>query len=330
VTVPGTPAPAYDVTELFPGIAGYARDATRLHPLPGRTDRLGSQVGGMPAWPADEPWPVCTAEHVVVREEPLPPPLHARLRELRGMEPARRWPGLQQLLAELADRAPGFTGIDRHTDLATYLSARAGDAPCPLVPLVQLRAADLPLPVDADLLQLLWCPNDHDLGEGALAPAVTVRWRNLDEVGTCLPAAPAPTSVGHKTYLPVPCVVRPEPVVEYPWWQQLPVELGYEVMVWDGRHGGLYHRQLAAAPGWKVGGWPRWPTTDPRTFYCPRCADPMPQLLQVDSGEWGDPARWRARGDAPPEPTGVIAGHTGLYRVFCCPSCPESVRVDLQ
>jgi hypothetical protein len=94
----------------------------------------------------------------------------------------------------------------------------------------------------------------------------------------------------------------------------------------------------------------------------------MRQLLQLDSGEWGDPARWRplpgpapgatpAPGSDPrstpdgdhgsdpdgdpataddlaaPEPTGVIAGHTGLYRIFTCPSCPGGAdrwHIDLQ
>jgi hypothetical protein len=328
-----TPAPAYDVLALFPGIGEFGVSATRLHPCPGTPDPTGSHIGGMLAWPAAQAWPVCSAAHVVIQEEPLPEPLLTRLRELRQLEPARRWPGYRVLLAELADRAPGFTGIDRHSELATYQVTRPEPEPCPLVPLAQLRAADVPdlrPPEGADLLQVLWCPNDHDLDNGSLAPTATLRWRHSAGTGPLLDAAPPPTAVGHPAYLPAPCVLRPEQVLEFPWWQQLPVGIGYDVMVWDAEHGGIYHRQLAAAPGWKVGGWPRWPTTDPRTFYCERCADPMSQLLQVDSGEWGDPARWRPAGGAEPEPTGVIAGHTGLYRIFTCPSCPDSVRVDLQ
>lgn len=347
-----TPAPAHDVLALFPGIGEFGLTATRLHPRRGTPRRAGSHVGGPLAWPAGEPWPVCAAEHVVLREEPIPPPLLARLRALRAQEPARRWPGIQAVLAELADRAPGFTGIERGAEVATYQVARAEPEPCPLVGLAQLRAADVPdlrPPAGADLLQVLWCPNDHDLGGGALAPAATVRWRRSGEVSPG-PRAPAPTAVSHPAYLPRPCVLRPERIVEYPWWQELPVQIGYEVMVWDAGHGGLYHRQLAAAPGWKVGGWPRWPTTDPRAFYCQRCGDPMRQVLQVDSGEWGDVARWRPERDgggsagehngsegqggggedSEAEPTGVIAGHTGLYRIFGCASCPESVQVDLQ
>jgi hypothetical protein len=125
-------------------------------------------------------------------------------------------------------------------------------------------------------------------------------------------------------------VLQPEQVVEYPWWQQLSTDLGYQVRGWDAEHGGQYHRQLAVAPGWKVGGWPQWPTTDPRPLYCTGCGGQLRQLLQLDSHEWGDPTRWRpvvepASGEQPAgdaEPTGVIAGDTGLYRVFTCPSCP--------
>jgi hypothetical protein len=82
-------------------------------------------------------------------------------------------------------------------------------------------------------------------------------------------------------------------VVEYPWWQDLPAGLGYDVHAWDAEHGGRYHRQLATAPGWKVGGWPAWPTTDAISLLCNGCGSPMTHLLQIDSGEWGDPARWQ-------------------------------------
>jgi hypothetical protein len=343
-----TPEPAYDVRALFPGIEDFARTATRLHPRPGAPDAGGSHVGGPLRWPAGEPWPACTRPHVVARTVPIPDPLLARLATVRGADPALRWPVYQEVLAELATRAPGFVGLDRPPRSALYQVARAEPVPTPLVPLAQLRAADVPdlaPPAGTDTLQVLWCPNDHEHG-GGLAPEAVLRWRRLaDLAGPADP--PAPTAVGHPAYLPRPCVLHPERVVEYPWWQQLPVELGYRVMVWDAAHEGAYHRQLAAAPGWKVGGWPRWPTTDPVTPYCERCGDPMPQLLQIDSDEWGDGARWRttdrqadthedgrpggtAAAGAGREPTGVVAGQTGLYRIFSCRRCPGSASVDLQ
>jgi len=370
-----TPPPPYQVARLFAGIEEYAATATRLHPRRGSPDPRGSHVGGPLRWPAGESWPSCAAEHVVATEVPLPPRLVSRLERLRASEPARRWPGYQAVLSELASRAPGFGGIDRRTRTALYRVARPQPVPSPLVAVAQLRAADIPdlrPPDGADLLQVLWCPNDHDLGDGALAPAAVLRWRREAEVPEVLDRPPAPTAIGHPAYLPRPCVLHPEQVVEYPWWQQLPADLGHRVRAWDTEHGGRYHRQLAAAPGWKVGGWPQWPTTDPLPLYCPTCGTPTRQLLQLDSGEWGDPARWRPlpgstpvaapdpgsapraddhgtpgsapRGDsegdpataddlAAPEPTGVIAGHTGLYRIFTCPSCPGTAdrwHIDLQ
>jgi hypothetical protein len=68
----------------------------------------------------------------------------------------------------------------------------------------------------------------------------------------------------------------------------------------------------------------------------------MRQLLQIDSGEWGTPQRWRPLEErdltpgtagylAATEPTGVVVGRSGLYRVFHCPYCPDApIRVDLQ
>jgi hypothetical protein len=344
-----TPPPVCAVPVLFAGIEEYAATATRLHPRPGDPDPRGSHVGGPLRWPAGEPWPTCAADHVVAQEEPIPEPLLRRLEVLRAEEPAIRWPGYQAVIAELASRAPGFVGINRRAGgTALYQVSRPQDAPSPLVPVAQLRAADVPdlrPPPGTDLLQVLWCPNDHDTGGGATAPAATLRWRREADVPDVLARPPAPAAVGQRTYLPRPCVLHPEQVVEYPWWQQLPADLGHEVRVWDAEHDGRYHRQLAVAPGWKVGGWPQWPTTDPLPLYCPGCGGAMRQLLQVDSGEWGDAERWCPREDralaartdaaylAAAEPTGVIAGHTGLYRIFTCPTCPpgpDALRVDLQ
>ena len=56
----------------------------------------------------------------------------------------------------------------------------------------------------------------------------------------------------------------------------------------------------------------------------------------------GDPQRWRpVQEQTPPsdaadylaitEPTGIIAGRSGLYRVFHCSFCPDpQYRIDLQ
>lgn len=50
-----TPPRPLDVTEAFPELAGFARTAFRLHPVPGNPTVHDSSVGGPPLWPADEP-----------------------------------------------------------------------------------------------------------------------------------------------------------------------------------------------------------------------------------------------------------------------------------
>jgi hypothetical protein len=335
-----TPPAPVDVAARFPGLAAHAAGATRLHPRRGRTARRRSHIGGPLWWPAGEPWPHCHAAHVVPTRIPVPPPLKARLDAARQ---TRNWADHIAVVAELASEIPGFSGIDRRDGTAHGHVSRPEPEPTPYVAIAQLRAKDVPTlhpPSDTDLLQVLWCPNDHDL-DGGFAPAVTLRWRASKDLPEKAGDPPPKPAVSEARYLPHQCVLSPEPVTEYPWWQDLPAELGFDVHAWDTERGGLYHRQLATAPGWKVGGWPAWPTTDAVPVLCGRCGDRMAHLLQVDSGEWGDPARWRpleesglrqgtAAHTAATEPTGVIVGQCGLYRVFRCLRCPDEVRVNLQ
>jgi hypothetical protein len=292
-------------------------------------------------WPADEPWPVCSVEHVVPTRTPVPPPLLARLHAARQ---TRNWADHVAVLAELASEIPGFSGIDRRDGTAHGHVSRPEPELTPYAAIAQLRLADVPSlapPPGADLLQVLWCPNDHDLDGGGLAPAVTLRWRDSASLPELAGDPPPKPAVSEARYLPHPCVLSPEDVTEYPWWQDLPAELGFAVHARDLDHNGRYHRQLATAPGWKVGGWAAWPTTDAVPLLCTGCGDSMSHLLQVDSGEWGDPARWRpveeralrvgtAAHTAATEPTGVIVGHCGMYRIFRCARCPDQVRVNLQ
>ncbi len=336
-----TPPAPDDVAALFPGLAAHAAGATRLHPRRGTVSRRRSHVGGPLWWPADEPWPVCAAEHVVPTSTPVPPPLLARLQAARQN---RNWADSVAVLSELATEIPGFSGVDRRDGTAHGHVSRPGAEPTPYVAVAQLRLADVPSlapPEGSDLLQVLWCPNDHDLDGGGWAPAVTLRWRDTKSLPATAGDPPPKPAVSEARYLPHPCGLSPEPVTEYPWWQDLPAEPGFDVHAWDLEHGGRYHRQLATAPGWKVGGWPAWPTTDAVPVLCGRCGGRMSHLLQVDSGEWGDPQRWRpveesglrpgtAAHTAATEPTGVIVGQCGMYRVFRCRRCPDEVRVNLQ
>jgi hypothetical protein len=85
--------------------------------------------------------------------------------------------------------------------------------PVPLVPVLQLYAADvpeLPFPPGTNLLQLLWCPYDH---EPNYAPRPELRWRASDINGPLLARPPRPTGAPGNT-MPAPCVLHPERVIE--------------------------------------------------------------------------------------------------------------------
>jgi hypothetical protein len=155
----------------------------------------------------------------------------------------------------------------------------------PYVPVLQLRAEDAPPTVpyyaDADILQLLWCPRDH--GSHRVRPAVV--WRKRADV-TGPTADHPPTDRALVGYVPVPCRVFPERVMEFPPAAVLP-----EVV--RGKVAGLagYDELLSAAPGTKVGGWP-WGATKEQPTACDRCRRPTDFLLAVSGAEWEE-TNWK-------------------------------------
>ncbi|WP_398850927.1 hypothetical protein [Streptomyces lateritius] len=58
-----TPPRPLDVEAAFPALAAHRRTATRLYPRPGTAKPEERSVAGPLLWPADEPWPTCTAVH---------------------------------------------------------------------------------------------------------------------------------------------------------------------------------------------------------------------------------------------------------------------------
>jgi hypothetical protein len=321
-----TPPPPVDPAALFPGIEAFARTATRLHPRPGTPDRHASHVGGPLLWPADEPWPRCDRPHIVQEETPVP----------AGSHP-------DDLRLEL----PGFLGLHAEGGRvwAVVTAVRPEPVPNPVVAVAQLRAADIPdlrCPDDADLLQVLWCPCDHPDVHG---PLVSLHWRRADAVGEVAADPPVPNRVERgDEYLPRPCVLDPEQVVEYPWWEDLPAELQQRVQAWEADNDWAYQVLLSTAPGWKVGGWASWGVTDLVRFGCPDCGGRMELLMVADSDEWNgfDNPRWRPveerdlrwgtrEGRAAYEPTGVNVGRSGALRIFTCPDCPDvPPQVEIQ
>lgn len=264
-------------------------------------------------------------------------------REATRLHPRRGEPGVRDssvggpLLWPSAEPWPHCA--DDHP--VTRLSNPSED-PVPLVPVLQLYAADvpdLPFPPGTDLLQLLWCPYDH---ERYYAPWPELSWRASGEVDDVLADPPRPADAPH-TYLPEPCVVHPERVVEYPRWD-LPEELSHDLKERFDRlkeqSGWSYWYALSVAPGVKVGGYPNW-TQEPDWPDCPECGRRMDHLLTVDSAEFdgGSAKTWLPVEDRPPvgeirdlpyeqrnavqRAPGLMIGDMGGVYVFSCPRCPK-------
>lgn len=119
-----TPAPPVDLAAEVPELAAYTRTTVRLHPKKGRPGVSDSHIGGPLWWPANEPWPTCT-------------------------EPYLAW-------------VPVVRPDGRH---GMRMGPTEAEEPNPLVPIAQLWRRDFPeidYPDDTDVLQVLWCPDEHD------------------------------------------------------------------------------------------------------------------------------------------------------------------------
>ncbi|NBE82281.1 hypothetical protein [Micromonospora rubida] len=315
----------------YPGLERFGRTTTRLHPRPGAVTAADSHVGGPLRWPAGEPWPACDVPFMVHGEVPIPAELVTRMRAAeRGRTQSHVLAeGELELHQEMAALVgPGFVGWgsrDGGPVVGYRYVPRPHPVPNPMVALAQLRAEDvpdLPRPGGADLLQVLWCPFEHS--EGPWGPTVQLRWRREAEL-TDLLAEPPRGEVDTDGYVPRPCRLHPEQVVEYPDPDELPEDLRRLV---DEDEDDDYVDTFMA-PGWKVGGYAKWSLTDLRPTPCPRCAGPTTLTLVIDSSERGA-ARWqptRADGDSYDdsyEPTGVVVGRHGALRVFVCLSCPDA------
>lgn len=290
-----TPPRPVDVTVHFPELAPMARTAVRLHPRAGAPAPTDSSIGGPMLWPAREPWPTCP-EHGGPWQLGVSP---EDVRLGRGIL-AEAWRRPRDEGAELLS-VQERTAVDR----ASNNSRIPLDGPVPMVPVAQLYAADvpdLPRPDGADLLQLLWCPFDHD--EDYL-PRTELRWRTAADVTDPLGAAPQPAVIGNDDYLPEPCLLHPETVTEYPAPHELREELAERIEAWEDRHDFNYQYDLGVAPGCKVGGYAPWSFSDPFPMACTDCGSGVRPLLTIDGSEWdGGSGSWRPVEDA---------GYTGLH-----------------
>ena len=218
------------------------------------------------------------------------------------------------------------------------------DGGAPLVPVLQLFAdevPDLPFVEGTDMLQVLWCPFDHDPWS---SPRPELRWRRRSTIGTRLEAMPAPHEDADPRYVPYPCVIDPERVVEYPTFdlpRQVWSQIRDAVRQVETETGWQYDTDLAVASGTKTGGYPGW--TQPPDWPVCQCGAQMQHLLTVASWEFsrGDEKRWIPLEDRPAmagwgfnssvehpwralqNPAGLMLGDVGGIYVFVCASCPD-------
>ncbi len=353
VFVRTTPPRPVEVTAVFPELAPLARPAIRLHPRPGSPSVGDSSVGGPLLWPAGEPWPHCEDAHLHgdsgFRQSPAEVRLDRHSRARRHEDPygpsftPEEEAAMEQKAARLAERLDAGPPWPE-------------ECPVPLLPVAQLYVRDVPLlrpPGDADLLQVLWCPYDH---EPDWKPATAVFWRSAASVVDVLATPPEPYEANYSGYVPEQCLLAPEAIIEYPNSLDLSPELRKVVGDWgrwqaagadvDGSYAEhpaeFYDSNLANAPGWKVGGWPPWGRTDPYRRYCTVCEAQMVPLLTIASFEWDSSrhgwvpyedraacAAGRPAGLSPAQPTRVEVGSTDNMQLYVCPTSPEHPHTDL-
>ncbi|WP_430782436.1 hypothetical protein [Actinoplanes sp. G11-F43] len=218
---------------------------------------------------------------------------------------------------------PYCTDGDHDDDKDMLTTLAPVDQPIPMILVAQLYRRDVPGfigPDDHDLMQVLWCPLDHT--EHDYQPRVHVVWRRSADVTEALDTIPEPP-VANEAYLPRPCALHPEQVVEYQFQDLLPDDLRSRIDEWDSGSPS-YFFDLSLAPGWKLGGFPDWSVSGPRKVSCATCGSEMAFLLAAASGEWANEGQsWRPRDDPPDtdiDPAGVVLGRAEDLNLFYCPA----------
>lgn len=207
------------------------------------------------------------------------------------------------------------------------------------LPLLQLRRAEfaaLPWPPHADLMQLLWCPHVHFSGD----PGFLLFWRRQDDVQDPLLQEPDWSGADVELH---ECRLQPEYITEYPQslsfephfrgdldrlLNSLTLRAAQSPLHWRLSGSEFYDESLAAAPGVKLFGYPRW-IEGPATPVC-ECGRRMSLLVTVDSHEAGangeTAERWRpleeAGAETPPDSHGFAVGDPGALFLFHCPVYP--------
>jgi len=305
----------YDVAKVFPFLAGLEKTTIRLHPRRcGDLPINASKIGGKFLWPKNEPWPVCSLPEVAL----------------------------------LSD----YDWSDSKDNIWSVGHPKHNDA---YVGVLQLRAKDFPemeFPVDKNLFQLLWCPRDHEFKDG-WRPDWRIFWRREGDIINLQSDIPEPNFV-HDDYMPNPCSLNPELVIEYPIADTFSADVlsGEEIKIirsWEKRERleeYFYNLFLSVAPGTKIGGYANW-IQAPEIPVC-NCGQEMNHLLTIDSSEFSvnDYLRWcpledqsvweevmrdihsenslvhEAAAEAQVS-SGLCIGDCGSLYFFICRKCPE-------
>lgn len=214
------------------------------------------------------------------------PGLSAFARTVVALRPRRGEPGVRDSHVG----GPMLWPAEEAWPHCTHGDHGRGKDPAPMVSVAQLYAADVPgiaFPEGTGLVQVLWCPEPHDLPEPAFqGKECRVLWRRSGGVEHGPGVQPDPWQRWDPEWdeVPMPCTVHPEAVAEYPWWEELPPAL--RIRLEDSRELMDLYWQESLTGGWKVGGSKSWASSDmPAGMDCPRCGSPLVLLLQVDSYE---------------------------------------------
>lgn len=331
-TTPPRPA---DVLAAVPGLADFARTTTRLHPRRGTPSAADSSIGGPLLWPANEPWPVCTAPYLDQQRLPVDEAFAMAYQAARKarLRSETLTPEQEAVLDDPRVSSGNVSVRNTRGQWELRWTESAGHAtPNSLVAIAQLYAADVPtiaFPVGTDLLQILWCPLDHTDIPGQryyAGPPVHLLWRRTAGIGTVLADPPRPHAFDDRFYLPQPCVLHPEQVVEYQYNGLLPTELREQIAAidgdWNSRSRPHYQYDLSIAPGCKAGGWASWHLTDPWDQTCSQCDAEFDLLVKFGSSEWDGVKTWKPVEEDDDRdaqcPTGLTHGRWGEMRIFVC------------
>lgn len=173
----------------------------------------------------------------------------------------------------------------------------------PLVPVIQIQDYGLPcevFPPGVDVFQLLWTPVANPQ---TLRPELHIRWRRAADTRIRHRAWPEPPRE-EAGLVPVPCLMMPELVAEFPPLESAEFaalsESVQSKILSDSRLVKLYRDSLSACPATKLGGYPFG--LSPSDWPVCACERPMTFFLQLAAWEASadviDPfGRWLAEED---------------------------------